>query len=157
MRGLKTIAKLREINNYSDMSREELIYTLLRSEKAPEEDNYLNYLSNSTNSNLKRRINDARILTAKLGNVLTNKQRKTIQKELYDLENKKNTKITTEKAITHLIKLKNTLESKLKNRYVDHRDQAYYGIEDIEHLINDDIDDYYTPILVRSSFENNFG
>ena len=29
-------------------------------------------------------------------------------------------------------------------------------MEDIEHLVDDDIDDYYAPILVRSSFENNF-
>ena len=33
--GLKTIAKLREIKNYSNMTREQLIYTLLRSGKAP--------------------------------------------------------------------------------------------------------------------------
>ena len=35
-------------------------------------------------------------------------------------------------------------------------DQTYYGIEDIEHLINYNTDDYYTPNLVRSYFDNNF-
>ena len=32
------------------MTREELIYTLLRSEKAPQESNYLTYLDNATDS-----------------------------------------------------------------------------------------------------------
>ena len=41
--GLKTIAKLREIKNYNNLTREDLIYTLLRSEEAPQENNYLRY------------------------------------------------------------------------------------------------------------------
>ena len=52
--GLKTIAKLREIKNYSNMTRQELIYTLLRSEKAPQEDNYLRHLDKTTDSELKK-------------------------------------------------------------------------------------------------------
>ena len=151
--GPKTIAKMREINNYNDMSREELIYILLRSKKAPQKDNYLKYLNNATNSELKKRINDVSILTAKLGNILTNKQRKTIRKELDELENKKHTKTKKERAIAYLIKLKTTLNKKQKYRHVDHHDQTYYVVEDIEHLVDDDIDDYYAPILVRSSFE----
>ena len=154
--GPKTIAKMRKINNYNDMSREELISILLRSKKAPQKDNYLKYLNNATNSELKKRINDVSILTAKLGNILTNKQRKTIRKELDELENKKHTKTKKERAIAYLIKLKTTLNKKQKYRHVDHHDQNYYGVEDIEHLVDDDIDDYYAPILVRSSFENNF-
>ena len=51
--GLKTIAKLREIKNYNDLTTEDLIYTLLRSEEAPQENNYLRYLDNALNSELK--------------------------------------------------------------------------------------------------------
>ena len=51
--GLKTIAKLREIKNYNDLTTEDLIYTLLRSEKAPQENNYLRYLDNALNTELK--------------------------------------------------------------------------------------------------------
>ena len=138
--GPKTIAKMREINNYNDMSREELIYILLRSKKAPQKDNYLKYLNNATNSKLKKRIIDE----------LENKIRKL------ELENEKHTKTTKERAIAYLTKLKTTLNKKQKYRHVDHHDQNYYGVEDIEHLVDDDIDDYYAPILVRSSFENNF-
>ena len=80
--GLKTIAKLREIKNYNNLTREDLIYTLLKSEEAPQENNYLGYLDNALNSELEKRTNNARVLTAKLGNILTSKERKTIRDEL---------------------------------------------------------------------------
>ena len=51
--GLKTIAKLREIKNYNNLTREDLIYVLLRSEEAPQENKYLRYLDNSPNRELK--------------------------------------------------------------------------------------------------------
>ena len=94
------------------MTREDLIYTLLRSEEAAQENNYLRYLDNALNSELKERINNARVLTAKLGNILTNKQRKTIGDEVYRLENTKLTKAERERAIAYLIKLKRDLEYK---------------------------------------------
>ena len=103
-----------------------------------------------------RRIKNVRVITTELGNVLTNKERKTIRKELYDLEKQNHTKTTRERAIAYLINLQRKPDDKKKYRHIDYHDQAYYGIEDIEHLINDNIDDYYTPVLVRSSFENNF-
>ena len=44
------IAKLREIKNYNNLTREDLIYTLLKSENAPQEGNYLDYLDNISSS-----------------------------------------------------------------------------------------------------------
>ena len=60
----------------------------MRSEKTPQEENYLEYLYSATSSELKNKINDARVLTAKLGNILKNKKRKTIRDELHRLERK---------------------------------------------------------------------
>ena len=80
MYGLKTIAKLREIKNHNSMNKEELISTLLKSEEAPQERNYLEYLRNKSNDELKKRINNARTQTSRLGNVLTNSERKAIKK-----------------------------------------------------------------------------
>ena len=113
-KGLKTIAKLREIKNYNNLTREDLIYTLLRSEGAPQENNYLRYLDNALNSELKKRINNARVLTAKLGNILTNKEKKTIGDDLYRLESTKHTKTERERAIAYLIKLTRDLRNKQK-------------------------------------------
>ena len=153
--GLKTIAKLREIKNYNNLTREDLIYTLLRSEEAPQENNYLRYLGNALNSELKK-MNNARVLTAKLGNILTNKERKTIRDELYRLENTKLTKTERERAIAYLLKLKRDLENKQKYHHSAYHDHNYYEIKDIEYLFNETIDDYYKPILVRFAFDNQF-
>ena len=127
---LKTIAKLREIRNHNDLTREDLIYTLLRSKKAPQEENYLDYLENATNSELKKIINDVRILTAKLGNILTNKEIKTVRAELYRLETTRLTRIQRERAIAYLINLKRGLESKQKYHSSAYQDQNYYGIKE---------------------------
>ena len=53
----------------------------------------------------KKRINNARALTAKLGNILTRKERRTFRDELCRLENTKLTKTERERAIGYLIKL----------------------------------------------------
>ena len=58
------------------MTREELIYTLLRSEKAPQEDNYLDYLDKTTDNVFKKRIKHVRVLIAKLGNILPKENKK---------------------------------------------------------------------------------
>ena len=63
-----------------------LIYTLLRSEKNTHEDNYLKYINNATDSEFHQRINNIRIQTAKIGNLLSKEERNTIRKELYRLE-----------------------------------------------------------------------
>ena len=121
---------MREIRNYNDLTREDLIYTLLRSKKAPQEENYLDYLENATNSELKKIINDVRILTAKLGNILTNKEIKTVRAELYRLETTRLTRIQRERAIAYLIDLKRGLESKQKYHSSAYQDQNYYGIKE---------------------------
>ena len=45
---LKKIAILRRIKNINDFLKEDLIYTLLRSEKHLLEDNYVKYINNNT-------------------------------------------------------------------------------------------------------------
>ena len=75
--------------NYIILLKKDLIYTLLRSEKATQEENYLKYINNinnTTDSKLYQRINDIRIQVAKLGKILTNKEIKIIREELYKLE-----------------------------------------------------------------------
>ena len=38
----------------------------------------------------------------------------------------------------------------------EHHDYNYFGIKHIQNLYNDEIIDYYKPILARSSFEHNY-
>ena len=76
----------------------------MRSEKNTHEDNYLNDINNATDSELHQRINNIRIQTAKIGNLLSKEERNTIRKELYRLEHQERITIKQrEEAIAYLI------------------------------------------------------
>ena len=100
------------------------------------------------------------MILRRLGNTLTNKDTKKIGKELYEIEKKKNlSDKEKEKIQDHLVELVKTLDKKETYQSNDRDDLDYYGIRDIENLfVNDDnVDDnYYKPILVKSSFKNNY-
>ena len=77
---------------------------MLRSEKNTHEDNYLNDINNATDSELHQRINNIRIQTAKIGNLLSKEERNTIRKELYRLEHQERIiRKQREEAIAYLI------------------------------------------------------
>ena len=80
---LQKIAILPSTKNYDALAKEDLIYTLLRSEKNLIEDNYINYTSNNTDDEIRAKINNIRIVLARLGNIITKKDRDKIRKELY--------------------------------------------------------------------------
>ena len=74
------------------------------------------------------------------------------------MKNKNNLSDKEKKEIyEHLVKLIGTLYKKDKHKHKDHDDIDYYGIRDIENLFDDYNDnDYYKPILVKSSFNENY-
>ena len=98
------------------------------------------------------------MILSRLGNTITINDRKKIKKELYEIENKKNlSDKEKEKIDDNLLELVNKLNKKEKYRYHDRDDLDYHGIRDIENLfdnVNDN--DYYKPILVKSSFKENY-
>ena len=63
---LKKIAILRGIKNYDKLSREDLIYTLLRSESYSVESDYEKYITNDTNDEIKGKINNIRMTLSRL-------------------------------------------------------------------------------------------
>ena len=81
-----------------------------------------------------------------------------LKKEFYEIESKKNlSDEEKEKIDDNLLELVNKLNKKEKYRYHDRDDLDYHGIRDIENLfdnVNDN--DYYKPILVKSSFKENY-
>ena len=89
-------------------------------------------------------------------NIVTKNDRDQINKELYETENKKNlSDEEKEKIHDNLVELVNKLNK--KNRYHDRDDLGYHGIRDNENVFdNIDDDDYYKPILVKSSFDENY-
>ena len=106
------------------------------------------------------KISDIRMKFSRLGNTVTNNDRKKITKELHEREKKKNlSHKEKEKIYDHLVELVNTLNKKEEYKYHDRDDLDYYGIRDIENLFdnnNDNFSDYYKPILIESSFKNNY-
>ena len=153
----KNLAKLRRIKNIDNLSKEDLIYTLLRRKENVFENNYTKYTNNDINDPIKAKINKIRITAAKLSHILTKEERHFIREKLYKLENKNFfTKPEKQRALAYLIELPNTLDKK-KYQHSDHDDQDYFGIRDIENLFTtiDDID-YYKPILTRESFNGKY-
>ena len=107
---LQRLARLRRIKNYEDMTKKDLIYTLLRSE-----DNYMKYINTSTDDELKEKINQIRILLTKLCNTLTNEKKNIIRDELYKKENQERlTKAQKERRLIYLTDLLRHLNNKDK-------------------------------------------
>ena len=162
---LKEIARLRRIKNRDKLTKEGLIISLLKSESSDAERNYMKYFNNITDDDtydgkIRGKISDIRMIFSRFGNTVTNNDRKKIAKELYEIEKKETLSgKENEKIYDHLVKLVNTLNKKEKYKYYDRDDLDYYGIRGIENLFdndNDNDDDYYKPILVESSFKNNY-
>ena len=154
---LQWIAKLRGIKNYN-LTKEDLIFSLLKSESSPAERNYIKYFNNNTNDEIKSKINYIRIILSRLGNIITKNERKKIKKDPYEIEKKNNLSANEkEKICNDLVKLTNTLDKEEKYKNINHDDLDYFGIRESEKLFGDiDNDDYYKPVLVKSSFKNNY-
>ena len=148
---------MRRIKNYDNLTKEDLIFSLLKSESNPIERNYMKYFNNSTNDAIKSKINDIRLILSRLGNIITKNDRKKIKKDLYEIEKRQNlSNNEKEKIYDDLVKLANTLDKKEEHKHCDCDDLDYFGIRELEKLFDDIDDNYYKPVLIRSSFERNY-
>ena len=66
------------MKNYNSLTKEDLTYTLLGSEKTHLEDNYMKYLNIITNNEMKAKINNIRMVKARLNN-LSNEEKKLLE------------------------------------------------------------------------------
>ena len=78
---------MRRINNFKKLTKEDLILTLLKSENNALENNNNNNNNNDKNSD---KIKHIRLKCGRLGNTITNKDRKKIKKELYEIGKNQN-------------------------------------------------------------------
>ena len=170
---LKEIAKLRGIENRGKLKKERLITSLLKSESSNTECNYIKHFNtnvsnntngnNNVNNNTNRddddtyddKISDIRAILNRLGNIVTKNDRVKIKNELYGIENKKNLSAEEKEKINDsLAELVNKLNK--KEKYHDSSALDYHGIRDIEYVFDNIDDDYYKPILVKGSFNENY-
>ena len=113
---LKEIGRLRRIKNRDKLAKEDLIISLLKSESSALENNFMKHFNNnddddSYDDKIRGKISDIRKILSRLRNVVTNKDRKKIKKELYEIEKKKNLSDEEKEEIyDQLIKLVKTLD-----------------------------------------------
>ena len=143
---LREIERLRRLKNYDNLTKEDLIFSLIKSESNPVERNYMKYFNNSTNDEIKSKINDIRQILKRLGNIVTKNDRKNIEKDLYEIEKRQNLSHNEkEKIYDDLVKLTNPLNKLEEHKHSDHDDLNYFGIRELEHLFTNDYynDDNY--------------
>ena len=147
---LEQIAKIRRIKNYEDMKKEDLIISLLKSKQS---------IAELFNNNLyDNKISDIRRILNRLRDILPKRYRKEIKEKLYEIEHKENlSEAEKEENDEYLGKLVRIFNNKEKYGLYDRYDFDDYGIRDIESLFDKvSKEDYYKPILVKSSFKGNY-
>ena len=95
---LKEIARLRRIKNRDKLAKEGLIISLLKSESSNAERNFMKHFNNNTNDynnntydgKIRDKMSDIRMILSRLGNALTNNDRKKIKRKLYEIEKMEN-------------------------------------------------------------------
>ena len=96
---------MRRIKNRDKLTEEGLIISLLKSDNNDAESNYMKHFNNNANDDNNPnddnntnddtydgkidKISDIRMILSRLGNTVTNNDRKKIKKELHEIENKK--------------------------------------------------------------------
>ena len=152
---LERIGKIRRIKNYEEMAKEEFIISLLKSKQNIDE----LFDNNNNNNNLYgNKISDIRRILSRLRDILPKKDRKEIKDKLYKIEHQRNiSEEEQEENDEYLRKLVRILNDKEKHGPHDREDLDYNGITDIEILLGEiSEEDYYKPIFVKSSFNDNY-
>ena len=146
---------MRRIKNSEKLTKEEPIIALLKYASSALENNFMTQFNNTNDDDdtyddkIRGKITDINMIFSRLGNIVTNKDRKKIKREIYEIEKEENlSNRKKEEIYNHLVELVNTLNKKETYQYNDHDDLDYYGIRNTENLFSN-IDDYYKPILVK--------
>ena len=111
------------------------------------------------NNNLyDNKISDIRRILNRLRDILPRKYRKEIKEKLYEIEHNENlSEAEKEENDEYLRKLVRNLNDKENYSLYDRDDFDYYGIREIESLFDKANEkDYCKPILVKSSFKDNY-
>ena len=99
---LERIAKIRRIKNYEEMSKEELIISLLKSKQS---------IAELFNNNLyDNKISDIKRILNRLRDILPRKYRKEIKEKLYEIEHQENLSEENNEYLRKLVRILNDKE-----------------------------------------------
>ena len=117
------------------MSKKDIIYTLLRSEPANNEEKYISYLNKDTNNDIHNEISKIRMQLFEVSQYLNKKGHVILKKRLYDIE--KLTKINRSeknKLLKELNSISTDLKFKRKKMISHYWGDNYVNIDDIEYV-----------------------
>ena len=138
------------------MSKKDIIYALIRSKPANNEEEYISYLNKDTNNSIHNEINKIRMQFFEVSPYLNKKVLHDIRKTLYDIENlTRINRSEKNKLLKELNSISTDLKHKLKSMISDYRDSNYANIDDTEYIFGD-IDNYCQPTLASSLFNNGY-
>ena len=89
------------------------------------------YNNNTNDDKIRSKISNIRMIISRLGNKVTNTDRKKVRRKLYEKEKKENLSDKEKEKIYDLVELVNTLNKKEEYKYHDRDDLDYYGIGDM--------------------------
>ena len=125
---------MRRIKNRDKLTKQSLITSILKSESSYAERNYMKHFNNNTDDDdtydgkVRGKISDIRMMLSRLGNAVTNNDRKKIKRELYEIEKKENLSDKGKEEIyDNLVKIVKTLDKKEAYQYHDRDDLDHYG------------------------------
>ena len=147
---LRQIAKVRNIN--TNLSKSDIIYALIRSERIINEKKYLI----NSGCQIYNKINNVRVQLFNVSPYMRKKEDGKKRKSLYDIG--KITKIDRKmkhKLVKELNSISTNLKFMQKRMISNYRDENYANIDDVEYIFGD-IDKYYAPILTSSLFDKGF-
>ena len=135
------------MKNYEEMLNKELTISLLKSKQS---------IAKLFNKLDDEKISDIRRIFDRLRDILPKRYRE--EKKLYEIENDEDlSEAEKEENDEYLRELVRNFNNKEKYSPYDCDDFDYYGIRDIENLFYEFVkEDYYKPILVKSSFKGNY-
>ena len=135
------------MKNYEEMLNKELTISLLKSKQS---------IAKLFNKLDDEKISDIRRIFDRLRDILPKRYRE--EKKLYEIENDEDlSEAEKEENDEYLRELVRNFNNKEKYSPYDCDDFDYYGIRDIENLFYKFVkEDYYKPILVKSSFKGNY-
>ena len=135
------------MKNYEEMLNKELTISLLKSKQS---------IAKLFNKLDDEKISDIRRIFDRLRDILPKRYRE--EKKLYEIENDEDlSEAEKEENDEYLRELVRNFNNKEKCSPYDCDDFDYYGIRDIENLFYEFVkEDYYKPILVKSSFKGNY-
>ena len=127
----------------------------MRSQKNHKGAEYLSYLQADPDNEIKSKIIKIKKLIIELGMQLKKSDRDITRKRLDEIDKERPNTRQRRRLLEELTKIFNDLQFKRKHINSAFDSSSYYGLKDLEYTFGDP-DDYYKPILAKTSFDGNY-